>query len=94
MYIYIHQACTCWCSLTCVCVCLGGGERQHLTFVMVCVCVCVTDNEQKISDAGAEALGKALATNCTLQNLNLEGKCRENSWECRHSNSGGGGPSS
>ena len=42
---------------------------------MVCVCVCVTGN--KIEDAGAGALGKALATNCALQTLGLESKCRE-----------------
>ena len=35
----------------------------------------MTVNE--IKDAGAEALGKALATNSTLQHLDLRGKCRE-----------------
>ena len=42
---------------------------------MVRVCVCVTDNQ--ISDAGATELGKGLATNCALHNLDLRGKCRE-----------------
>ena len=41
----------------------------------MCVCAFVAGN--KITDAGATALAKALETNCALQTLHLQSKCRE-----------------
>ena len=42
---------------------------------VLCVCVCVAGNQ--ISDAGAKELAEALETNCALQTLFLQSKCRE-----------------